>query len=350
MGYMRVLVSMAALVVGAVWLAVPGSYPYGAADRVTVGVTHWIERDAGVALMLVSGAFGLLLAAVGRSWPRVATAGAAAQAAFFLLVMSDAGVLSSIGYAAIPLLVAGVVAVVVAGCVRRYPVAFVAAALLVAGAVVGLGNGVIIGYAYNLAKGFGSYAGRIGWAWGMALAAAAWAWVALRGRGTAERAGGPVRWGRWVTVAAAVGALPYAVARLSWATPWPLGGYDPVGGHVILVMPGGGDAATRLQGFMIGMSSVLGLVLTLGLISRWGEVFPRWMPRVGGRDVPVMLAVVPGTFAAAVLCVAAPGVLAGAVQMDGWFDRVVFVLLFPCPIWGPLLGAAVYAYWRRRTA
>lgn len=343
-------VAVAALVVGAVWLAVPGSYPYGAADRVTVGVTHWIERDAGVVLMLVSGVFGLLLAAVGRSWPRVAGAGAAVQAAFFLLVMSDAGVLSSLGYAAIPLLVAGLVGVTVVGCVRRYPVAFVGAALLVVGAVVGFGSGVLTEYAHNLAKGFGSYAGRIGWAWGMALAASAWAWVALRTlKGTAPRRA-DITWGRWVTVAAALGALPYAVARLSWATPWPLGGWDPVSNHIILVMPSGGDAAMRLQGFMIGMSAVLGLVLTLGLISRWGEVFPRWMPWVGGRDVPVMLAVVPGTFAAAVLCVAAPGVVAGAVQIGSWFDGALFVLLFPCPIWGPLLGAAVYAYWQRRTA
>jgi hypothetical protein len=108
--------------------------------------------------------------------------------------------------------------------------------------------------------------------------------------------------------------------------------------------------AIRIQGFLIGMSAVLAVVLTLGLISRWGEVVPRWVPWVGGRAVPVMMAVGPGAFATVTLCVSAPGVLARAVQMSSWVDGALFVLLFPCPVWGPLLGAAVYAYWRGRNA
>ncbi|MBB5081179.1 hypothetical protein [Nonomuraea endophytica] len=124
-------------------------------------------------------------------------------------------------------------------------------------------------------------------------------------------------------------------------------GFDPVSDRVVVLISGM-DAATRLQGFLIGLGSVAAVVLTFGLISRWGEVFPRWLPVVGGRAVPVMMAVVPGVAGAAVLCVSAPGVLAGAVQHSAWPDGLLFVVLFPCPVWGPLPAAAVYAYWARR--
>jgi hypothetical protein len=68
------------------------------------------------------------------------------------------------------------------------------------------------------------------------------------------------------------------------------------------------------------------------------------------RNPWIRMAVGPGAFATVALCVSAPGVLAGAVQMSSWVDGALFVLLFPCPVWGPLLGAAVFAYWRRRNA
>ncbi|WP_214318293.1 hypothetical protein [Nonomuraea sediminis] len=330
------LVSLAALAVGALWLAFPGTYPYGAADKVTVGVTHWIERDLGASLMLASGALGLLF---GRF-----RAVAAVEAAFFLFVMSDAAVLSSLGYGAIPVMAVGVVGLVVIGCVRRHPAGYVAAVLLVAVAAWLISSDVITTYLGNLGKGLGVYGGRVGWSWAMAIAAGTWGWTAF---GDLIRHGSVGRWGRLVTVLATLGGVPYAVARLSWATPWPLGGYDPVTERIVLVMPGG-DPATRLQGLLIGAGAVMGVVLTFGLISRWGEVFPRWMPIVRGRPVPVMLAVVPGAFVSAALCISAPGVLAGAAQTKYLLDAFLFVLLFPCPIWGPLLGAAVLSYWQRR--
>ncbi|MFI9556795.1 hypothetical protein [Nonomuraea endophytica] len=346
------VISLAALAVAALWLAVPGSYPYGAASRVTVGLNHWIERGAGATLLLGAGVLGLLLAAVRRSRPGLAAAGAALEAAFFLLVMADAAVLSSLGYALIPLSAAALLALVVVGCLRRHPAGYAAAALVVAvaaGLLTGLIDaGPVAGYLGNLGKGFGDFGVRIAWSWAMAAGAAGWAWVALASLLPVSTAvAGPRRWGRVVTVLAALGAAPYALARISWATPWPLFGFDPVSDRMVVLISGM-DAATRLQGFLIGLGSVAAVVLTFGLISRWGEVFPRWLPVVGGREVPVMLAVVPAVAGAAVLCVSAPGVLAGAVQHSAWLDGVMFVVLFPCPVWGPLLTAAVYAYWARR--
>jgi hypothetical protein len=60
-----------------------------------------------------------------------------------------------------------------------------------------------------------------------------------------------------------------------------------------------GIPAEQLPGMMqnIGLGSAvavtvvpaLGSLLTLGLAYRWGQVFPRWVPRLGRRRVPCSL-------------------------------------------------------------
>jgi hypothetical protein len=70
------------------------------------------------------------------------------------------------------------------------------------------------------------------------------------------------------------------------------------------------------------------------------------MPVVRGRPVPVAAAVVPGAIVAALFTAAA---LPMALM---WFDAGTpwTALVFPFPVWGPALGAAVLAYaLRRRT-
>jgi hypothetical protein len=348
------LVSLAALAIGIVWLAVPASYPFGGADSITVSVTHLIGRDLGAGLLLASGLLGLALAFIDR--PAVAGAGAAAQAALFLLVLSDASLMASIGYALIPITVGGVLVLVAIGLIRRHPAGYIAAAVaaaLIAALATGLIDAGVIGrYLQNVAKGFGEFGIRIAWGWAMAVIGGVWAWRAYRALMRGRATTGDPKWGRTVTIMASLGAVPYALIRLSWLTPWPLGGLNPETGRIELVMRSamaGDAAATRIQGVMIGCSAILALVLTLGLISRWGERFPRWVPLVGGREVPVRLAVVPGMLGALVLCVAAPGLLVKAVETGYPMDAFLTLLIFPAPLWGPLLAAAVYAYWRRRT-
>jgi hypothetical protein len=41
------------------------------------------------------------------------------------------------------------------------------------------------------------------------------------------------------------------------------------------------------------VAALLGVFLALGLVYRWGRVFPRWMPLVAGRRVPALLPLVP---------------------------------------------------------
>lgn len=65
----------------------------------------------------------------------------------------------------------------------------------------------------------------------------------------------------------------------------------------------------------------LGLaLLTVGLIRPWGEVFPRWLPGLGGRRVPVAVAV------AAATC----GAVLVAVWL--WIGLVMDLLVPPTPL------------------
>lgn len=150
--------------------------------------------------------------------------------------------------------------------------------------------------------------------------------------------------GRWalahrrvITVAAALCALPYVVARLSWLTPWPL-------------LSPGADALTaeppaRVLGLLLGAAMLAGCVLTLGLIARWGERFPAWVPVIAERPVPVALAVVPATTVATLFT--AGGVdMAIEITSGGAeaLDPVLGLLVLPFWLWGPLLGLATWAY------
>ncbi|QVQ51079.1 hypothetical protein J4H86_19865 [Spiractinospora alimapuensis] len=61
------------------------------------------------------------------------------------------------------------------------------------------------------------------------------------------------------------------------------------------------DGTPRWYMLMLSVVSVgLGL-LTLGLVHRWGERLPDWVPGVGRRSVPVRAAVVPAVTGALVL-------------------------------------------------
>ncbi len=53
----------------------------------------------------------------------------------------------------------------------------------------------------------------------------------------------------------------------------------------------------------------------LGLVHRWGEVFPRWMIGLAGRRVPIALAVVPASLVSVLLIVGGIGIWSGLDQM-----------------------------------
>lgn len=92
--------------------------------------------------------------------------------------------------------------------------------------------------------------------------------------------------------------------------------------------------------------------LTLGLVSHWGEVFPRSIPFVGGRQVAPAAALVPAVLG---------GVLATYLWTTmalSWPDSVIagsslgvlvqVTAYAPLVLWGPLVLAVAAHYWWRR--
>ncbi|WP_243711308.1 hypothetical protein [Actinomadura sp. KC216] len=92
-------------------------------------------------------------------------------------------------------------------------------------------------------------------------------------------------------------------------------------------------------------------LLTLGLVQRWGQVVPRWLPFVGGKSVPLHAVIVPAWLGVAVLSVAwTPLLLWWATPHEDMTDlghTVVGLLYLPLVAWAPLLAALTLSYQRR---
>ncbi len=103
--------------------------------------------------------------------------------------------------------------------------------------------------------------------------------------------------------------------------------------------------------------------LTIGLVSRWGETVPRWVPGLGGRPVPVRAVTrvaIAGGCAVILVCLwpilhdaldlGRGPVLVGETRDDpppGWEVGRYYLPLYA---WGPLLIAVAVHYRRRGTA
>jgi hypothetical protein len=155
------------------------------------------------------------------------------------------------------------------------------------------------------------------------------------------------RWGRTAATVAIVVPLLYAFTRVVWVLGWPLGidvdAFDAAGGDL-------------RSGLALAAGATLGAALTTGLVRPWGERFWDWVPVLGGRVVPVRLAVVPASIVAALLLPAGVSMINVAIGGGG----IVTVLsdlttnwaaigaTFLWPLWSLALAAATLAYALRR--
>lgn len=96
-----------------------------------------------------------------------------------------------------------------------------------------------------------------------------------------------------------------------------------------------------------------------GLVRAWGEVVPRWIPRIGGRRVPPLAAVIPAVLGSLALILiwtygfrdlffSLNGVPIPFAN-DGW-AALMIACYAPLNLWGPLLLVLTWAYYRRRGA
>ena len=154
------------------------------------------------------------------------------------------------------------------------------------------------------------------------------------------------RWGRRAVYVAIAIPVFYALTRWAWALDIPFGVTREGLEKEARESPGIWRAGAMLATMAVG-----GAVLTLGLVQRWGEVYPRWIPFLRGKRVRPRTAIIPASLVAILVTSAglmylravALGYL--AVDAQSW-GMVVPELLWP--VWGVALGGATLAYHLRR--
>lgn len=157
---------------------------------------------------------------------------------------------------------------------------------------------------------------------------------------------GVPRWARIAALAVPLTVLPAGIWRLPSA------------------FAEGSEFGERAYIVFLTIASEAAAFATIGLIARWGEVFPRWVPFLRGRAIPTKAAAVPAAFGALVLTVlwtaAWVAEFAGVTlrgeptpanfptQVGGWKAATYYLCYLPLLLWGPLLAAVTLAYVRRR--
>lgn len=152
------------------------------------------------------------------------------------------------------------------------------------------------------------------------------------------------RWGKWVTYFSALMVLPYGISRISWGFGFPLAVHDEQMAETIIHA----TLDERLIEFVLGGLHIGGGILILGLIQRWGEIFPRWLPFLSGKRVPVWFAVISATLASIIFMTLGSKVflqILGGITAENWG------MIGPGLFWLPLglsLSLVTYDYYLRR--
>jgi hypothetical protein len=161
-------------------------------------------------------------------------------------------------------------------------------------------------------------------------------------------------WGRIAVYVSLVAPVFYAFTRYAWALGFPLGMTGEYLHH-------GQETGMWTSGLFLATFGLVGAGLTLGLVQRWGEVFPRWMIGLAGRRVPIAMAVVPASLISVLLVVGGiviwsslsgmvAKLMAGGSRGIEVIGEIIFqvgpTLLFP--VWGVALALATLCYYYRR--
>jgi hypothetical protein len=155
------------------------------------------------------------------------------------------------------------------------------------------------------------------------------------------------RWGRIAVYVAMVVPVFYAATRYAWALGIPWGMTEE---H----LRWGQQNGNWISGLFLANVGLVGALLMLGLVMRWGEVFPRWMIGLAGRRVPIALAVVPASIVSVLFVVTGISIWSGYTQMANAAASIgenVWIVAGPTflfPLWGAALAVATLGYYYRR--
>jgi hypothetical protein len=159
--------------------------------------------------------------------------------------------------------------------------------------------------------------------------------------------GNAARWGRIAVYVAMVVPIFYALTRYAWALGFPLG-------MSVEHLRRGQESGEWISGLFLATFGLVGATLMLGLVQRWGEVFPRWMIGLAGRRVPLALAVIPASIASVLFVVGGIAIWSGYAQMadaaaaSGLDMKIVVGPMTLFPVWGVALIVATLGYYYRR--
>lgn len=152
------------------------------------------------------------------------------------------------------------------------------------------------------------------------------------------------RWAETVAHLIPLTALPVCIWRL------PIGFGYGMGGAV-------SPPSVWNAPYVIGLSvfSELLALLCFGLVRRWGEVVPAWVPKLGGRRIPPFAAIIPATLGGLVFMALLVDWARSVFHLggesfpyaEGW-DVLAMTVSGLLLLWGPMLLALTYAYYQRR--
>ncbi|POX44937.1 hypothetical protein C3489_35280 [Streptomyces sp. Ru71] len=154
------------------------------------------------------------------------------------------------------------------------------------------------------------------------------------------------RWARRAAAAVVWVNLPSGLWRLAVVLGVPLGLGDAE--YDAMLVPGWGYLVLPL----LSLAQEALAALTLGLVRPWGERWPRKLPVLGGRRIPVLAAVVPAGLGA--LACTVYGVLFvwttlhAEMAITRWGLWLLNACYLPLLAWGPLLATLTLHYWHRR--
>jgi hypothetical protein len=161
-------------------------------------------------------------------------------------------------------------------------------------------------------------------------------------------------WGRIAVYVSMAVPVLYGLTRFAWALGIPLGMTEEY-------LRQGQERGIWISGLFLASFGLVGAVLMLGLVQRWGEVFPRWMVGLAGHQVPIALAVIPASLVSVMLIVGgiviwtnitgmAAALASGGVEGRRLIEELTVqvgpALLFP--VWGATLAVATLGYYYRR--
>lgn len=109
--------------------------------------------------------------------------------------------------------------------------------------------------------------------------------------------------------------------------------------------------------FALSLLSEAFALLCSGLVRWWGETVPAWVPVFRGRRIPPFLVIVPAALAGLfftalsvdwLLCMFKIAGFSDVPYTNGWWALLAGTVSGLFTLWGPLVLALTYGYYRRR--